>query len=253
MDGWDGDPGDAGDEDDGDGPCCPFTAWAVTPHSCPEASRSLTPPAVSRMQEPRAGAFALSLGVTEPFLCSAAFPCCPGSAALPLHPGRVVPRCSGLGAITHPSPVSPSKADASPAARHTAHGGSPPPPCAAHTRPLLPARSAPFPPPRQHRSQLSWGRGRSCPAGWGPAWAGLSQQNKSPQFLSPVASGPGHGDGQPGRGRGTALSHPCVSPAPDAASEVSVPRPMVTPGKGDVQVHHAVAGPLVPPWSPRHR
>lgn len=37
------------------------------------------------------------------------------------------------------------------------------------------------------------------------------------------------------------------TPATNAAPEVSVPRPTVTPGKGDVQVHSAVAGPLCPP------
>lgn len=100
----------------------------------------------------------------------------------------VLPWLSGAPASA-PSPISPGKADASPAARQAAHGGSPPPPRAAHTHPLLPAWSTPFCPPQQHQSQPARGRGRSCLAGCDPARAGLCQKNKSPWFLPPVASG----------------------------------------------------------------
>lgn len=174
------------------------------------------------------------LVVTEPFLCSAAFLCCPGCPVLR-------PR------LHHPPlPVSPGKANASPAARQAAHRGSPLPPCAAHTHPLLPARSALFPPGSTGASQHGAEAGAARLAG---IWPGQFSPSRINPFGSPLLrlAGPGHGDSQPGRGRAMVLSQPCVSPAPDAAPEVSVPRPTVTPGKGDVEVHPAVAGPLCHP------
>lgn len=163
------------------------------------------------------------------------FPCCPGSAPRPLHPGSVVPGAQPS------APESPSKARASPAARQAAHGGSPPPPCAAHAHP---SQSAPLPPGSTGASRHRAAAGAAGLAGIQPAQGSSSRINAlSSSLLQPA--GTGGGGSQPGRGM--VLSQPCVSLAPDAAPEVSVPRPTVTPGKGDVQVHHAVAHPLCHP------